>query len=444
MWRKLLLILLLAGAFAALLFIKPWRSVEVIRPRIIDRLPVSTVIGQSNLLNLSKNLSQTLYYYQIPFRDVLSPNIILSRSKKYGVDSQNPVYFFINDSISGKDWGILFSVSDERKIELGIQRIAKSTEIRDTILNTKKMVYSPEFNIFFAYEKDWLLIYKGDHCTQILERITSSKINGIHPRWRNFLTVANFKHDDLIAEIKSDGLKKFGLKSTLIRLNNDSTHFILNTIAEHYDTIAFQLKDGGKGFPKHEFTRQLINLNLDFSYLKSHPDHPYNFVLDSIASKIGFPVDDFWQNFNGNIAFRRGGIEYIREKYIVSELDDDFNVTEVSKTRRVKISNFSLFVNTNKSSEILFNHVKSKGIISEDGKKYRFIFSPPFNQHLRDSSMTFYTSQYEPVVNPLLNNQILWTFNYTPVQFYIDSTATKTVYGRIRFPLKKFIDDYLK
>lgn len=444
MWRKLLLILLLAGALAALLFIRPWETVKLPRPRIIDRLPTATIIGQSNLLNLSKDLSQSLYYYQFPFRDVLSPNIILSRSKKYGLDSQKPVYFFINDSLSGKDWGILLSVSDEQKIELGIQRIAKSTEVRDTIMNAKKLSYSPEFNIFFAYEKDWILIYKGEHCSKVLAKITSAKRKEIHPRWRSFLTVADFNHDDLIAEIKSKELKKFGIKSTLIRLNNDSTHFILNTIAEHYDTVPFQLKKGGRGFPKHEFTRQLINLNFDFSYLKNHPDHPYNYVLDTLAAKIGFPVNDFWENFDGNIAFRRGGIEYIREKYIVSELDDDFNVTEVSKTRRVKISNFSLFVTTNKSPDILFNRVKSKGILSEDGKKHRFIFSPPFNQHLRDSSMIFYTSQYEPVINPLINNQILWTFDYVPVQFYIDSTTTKTVYGRIRFPLKKFIDDYLK
>jgi len=443
MWRKLLLILLLAGALTALLLIKPWRTVEISRPRIIDRLPNATVIGQSNLLNLSKDLSKSLYYYKFPLRDVLSPNIILSRSKRYGLDSQKPVYFFINDSLSGKDWGILLSVSDEHKIELGIQRIAKSIEIRDTVMNTKKLSYSPEFNIFIAYEEDWFLIYQGDHCSQILEKISNAKYKEIHPRWRNFLTVADFKYDDLIAEIKSEELKKFGLKSTLIRLNNDSTHFILNTIAEHYDTVPFQLKKGGRGFPKHEFTRQLINLNLDFSYLISHPNHSYNFILDTLAEKIGFPVDDFWENFDGNIAFRRGGIEYIREKYIVSELDDDFNVTEVVKTKRVKISNFSLFVTTNKSPEILFNRVKSKGIVSEDGKKHRFIFSPPFNQHFRDSSMIFYTSQYEPVVNPLLNNQILWTFDYIPVQFYIDSTTTKTVFGRIRFPLKKFIDDYL-
>ncbi len=444
MWRKLIFILLLASVFGALLFIKPWKKKEIERARIIDRLPISNIIGQSNLLNLAEELSKTLYFYQTPYRDILSPNIILSRSKRYGLDTQKPVYFFGNDSLSGNEWGLLFSVLDEDKIHLGIQRVAKSITIKDTLINNKRFDYSPEFNVFFAHEKDWFLVYKGNNFSAFYNRITNAKPLEIHPRWRAFLNEVDFKHDNLVADVKSSLLKKFGIKSAFVKLNNDSTHFVLQTRANHFDTLAFQLKPGGKGFPMHEYTRQLINLNLDFTFLKNHPNHPYHNALDTMASKIGFPLESFWDNFDGNIAFRRGGIEYIQEEYIVSELDDDFNVHEVTKTRRVKISNFSLYINTNKPSVILFDKVKNKGIISEDGKKHRFIFSPPFNQRLSDSSMIFYTSRYEPVVNPLLNNQIMWTINYTPVQFFIDSTRTKVIFGRIKFPLKKLINDYLK
>ncbi len=444
MWRKVLFILLLAGAFATFLFVQPWKKDEPIRPRIIDRLPKATIIGQSNLLQLSKDLSKTFYYHQIPYRDVLSPNIILSRGKKYGIDTQKPVYFFINDSLSGNDWGILFTISDESKIAFGLQRISKSFKVRDTILNKKEIHYLPEFNLFIAYQKDWLMIYQGKHCTEILKNIQTAKLKTVHPRWREFLNRESIKKNHLVAEIKSQHLKKYGVKSMCIRLENDSTHFTINSVLQHFDTLAFQLVNGGYGFVKHEFTKQLINLNLNVDYLKQHPEHPYHKFLHQYASKIGFPMDDFWESFGGNIAFRRGGIEYIKENYIVSEMDENFNITEVTKSRKVKISNFSLFLTTNSPSEKLFNKIKTKGIISEDGKKHRFIFSPPFNKHLRDSSMIFYTGQYEPVVNPLINNQILWTFDYTPVQFYIDSTTTKTLYGRIKFPVKKLINDYLK
>lgn len=444
MWKRLIFILLLAGSFVVLLFLKPWKTKEVISTRIIDRLPVATIIGQSNLLKLSQDLSKTLYYYNIPFRDVLSPNIILSRSKKYGLDSQKPVYFFVNDSISGGDWGVIISVSDINKIELGIQRISKSIEIRDTLLNGRNLVYSPEFNLYFTYEEDWFFVYKGEKCSQVLDQITSAKRKEIKPRWKKFLKNIDFKQDILVVSIKSVDMKKYGVESSLIRLNNDSSHITLNTIVKHYDTIPFQVKEDGKGFPKREFTRQLINLNLDIDYFKKHPEHPYHSLIHKYSSKISFPMADFWDDFNGNIAFRRGGIEYIREKYIVSELDDDFNVTDVTKSRKVKITSFSLFLNTNKSSEILFNKIKHGGIITEDRKRNRFMSSPPFYKHLRDSSMIFYTSHYEPVVNPLINNQVLWTINYTPVQFYIDSTSTKVIYGRVKFPLKKIISDYFK
>ncbi|MBL1279424.1 MAG: hypothetical protein COA33_004095 [Fluviicola sp.] len=42
---------------------------------------------------------------------------------------------------------------------------------------------------------------------------------------------------------------------------------------------------------------------------------------------------------------------------------------------------------------------------------------------------------------PSFESKATWSFDYTPVEFYIDSTSTKVIYGRIRVPLKKIVRD---
>ena len=445
MLRKLLLIFLLALGFGAFLFFYPWKEAPSEPPTLKNRLPVSSIIGETNLLELSDQISKLLYYYKIPFRDFVDPNIILSQGKKYGLDVQSPLYFFADDSLTTiKNWGGMIKVQDSSKVFPVIDILRKRTKIIDTLIDQQTVYFAEKFNVFLTYGSDWLLLYQGDSIQTVLHSIHNATLNRTHPRWKNLLYQSKKNAQVLNAEIQTDKLSDFGVRSALIALSNDSTGLVFNARLNHYDTLAFQIKKNGAALSSQEFTRQMAQLNFDIERLRKNEKHPYRIFMSKLGEKINFPTNELLNAWDGQLAFRRGGIEYIREQYIESVLDDDFNVTEVAKTKTVKISGFALYLSSNHLMRDFLTNLQEKGILSKENRKYRLLYSPPLNLKQTDSSVLFYTNKYAPVPELNTQNEIMWTFNYTPVQFFLDSTSTKDLFGRIKIPLKKIIFDNLK
>ena len=93
MARNLVIIAILAVIFAGLLYLKPWKSTDL-PPRFFDRLPEETIVGKTDILELSKMLQPAIFKSKAAFRDFVTPEFILSQGKGYGLDIQSPVYFF--------------------------------------------------------------------------------------------------------------------------------------------------------------------------------------------------------------------------------------------------------------------------------------------------------------------------------------------------------------
>jgi len=445
MLRKSLLIFILAGVLASLLYLKPWRIEKEQVARIIDRLPSAPIIGQSNLLKLSDEFSQMSFFYELPFRDLITPNIILRQCKKYGVDVQSPLYFFASDSLSlNSEWGIMASLQDIEEAPLGVLQLKKIVEITDTVIAEKTVFYSAEFDLYLTYGSDWALLYHGKNMNTVLQKLLGSTLNSIEPRWRSFLEKSKGKDTDVVAEIDSKYLQEFGVQSAFITLTNDSTSLVFKTELNHSDVLAFQLKDNGLSYEAKEFTSQLINLHFDVSQLRQNKKHPYRAFLNKLGTKISFPTNELLDCWDGDLAFRRGGIQTIHETYFSSELDDDFNIREVEKSKEVQITGFALQLSTNSKGKDFIAKLKQKGILSKRNKKYRLLYSPPVKLKTNDSTLVFYTSKYRPNLITQTESKAIWTFDYTPVEFQIDSTTTKVVYGRITVPLKKILRDVLK
>ena len=444
MYRNLFFIFTLAAVLVALLIWRPWRGEEEIPPSIYDRLPEAEIIGVSNVLELSSSLSETMFHYKIPFRDLISPDFILSQGKNYGLDVQSPVFFFMNEEENmPDDWGIMVSVRDSSKVREGIEDLKKFMEIKTNTLHSTQVYTSAEYNAYMVYGSDWMLLYQGDHFASLLKGILFAKHKGISPRWREFVNANNQLNVGLVASISSDKFNSYGIESAHVSLLNDSSSLIFNTSITHYDSLSFQAKAVGPSYYPQEFTKRLINLHFDVDKLRRNPNDPIYKMMKKLGAKVSFPLNQFLDAWEGDVAFRQGGIEVIRERYIESELDDNFNITEVVKYRNVKVSGFSLYLAMNDQLDPLMYQLKEKGILTQNERKYRLLFSPPLHMHKNDSSLVFHTSKYRPEVLQDSVNNVMWSFNYTPVQFYIDSTSAKTVYGRIQLPLKKIVRDNL-
>ena len=442
MYRNLLIIFILAGSLSAVLYLKPWRSEDDLPAQIHDRLPDGDIIGQTNVLNLSRSLSKTLFYYKLPFRDFISPDFLLSQGKNYGIDLQAPVYFFLNESDQEfEDAGIMLTVRDSSKVREGVDHLIKFVEIRDTTLYNTPVYVSPKENIYMAYGDDWMLFYKGKRFNETLIRIRVKKRNEISPAWRSFINKNYLREKNIVAQVKTKELQDYGVESATVSLSNDSSSLYIDTKITQFDSILFELKDMSHTFIEQDYSKNIISLNMDIDRLKRHKSDPIYKALTQLGKKISFPTDLFLETWDGEVSFRQGGIQTIREKYIESELDDDFNVTEVTKFKNVQVSGFSLYLSTLDNSESFVQALFKRGIMTNDGKKVRLLYSPPLNLRRTDTTMTLHTSQYSPRLKEDSINKIMWTINYTPITVFFDSTDVHSVYGRIKVPLRKIISD---
>lgn len=443
MRKKIAIIIALALAFVALLVFRPWDWETHKEPRFFDRLPDADIIGKSDVLDISRTLSSVLYHYRVPYREFFSPEFILGQSKGFGIDLQKPVYFFANEN----EWeiesvGLMFITTDSSSVGAGIDRLDKLIGLKDTVVyNTTVYKYDKE-NLYFAYGKDWLLIYSGEGFKRTYHDILFAKINEIPPKWRSFLN-KEYSANSTIAQITTKNLENIGIQSILCSLSNDSTSLTVNAQINQFDTLSFQLKKPSWEFSSQEYTRNLGNFNFDIERLRNRPEDPIVLFLKNMGSKVSFPIRDLLNAWEGDLAFRQGGIQQIREKYIESELDENFNVTEVVKFRTVKVPGYSVYLSMNPLGRPLVSNLIEKGILTKNEKKYRMLFSPPLIMQQSDTSLMFHTGNFPPQLYQSDENKIMFTYEHAPYQLYLDSTTLKTLYGRIQIPLDKIVKDNL-
>lgn len=441
MLKKLTLIIFLAVTLAALLFYKPWISEPPIPPRVADRLPNADIIGRSSILMLSKSLSSTLYFHKIPFREFLSPEFILSQGKAYGIDTKEPIFFFINQNEwKYQDIGALVHITDSSSILDGIDKLDKILGVEVLTILKQKVYKIKDEDVYFSYGADWLLAYHGTSFNQVLQHVISARLGAVSDKWKVFLSNPEYGNLPIIAQLEFDELLENRIESGIISLSNDSSSLTLNTTITQLDTLSFSLSDSGPSYIQQGFTKKLVNLHFDIDRLRNNLDSPINNAINKIGAKIGFPTQDFFNAWTGDVAYRQGGLQTITESYIASELDDEFNVREFTKYRKVKISAFSLYLTMNENRDQFVDKLFDKGILTKEGGNYRLLYSPPLKINLQDSVLVFHTSKFNPVVYEDSLSEVMWTLDHTPYRFIIDSTSTKSIYGRVKIPLNKIIE----
>lgn len=441
--RRALVIIAAVGILGliALFIYRNWSS-KVEPPRFVDRLPMAEIIGRTDILSLAKDFNPATYNNQISFREFISPEFILSQGKTNGLNLQRPVYFFGSHSNAEiADWGLMLHVSDSSKVFPGINRFEKITEIKDSTIFNQRVFIFPEYNLTVAYGKSWLLISDSKAFKKYFDHVVHARTKSIYPRWRKFIEERLFREKPLQVSVISEELREYGIASAFFATSADSLSVTLHTRLINMDTIPFTLKASGERFERTEFTRRMINLNLNTDRLKNEKDHPLYGVLNKVARRISFPLDEFLDTWNGDVAFRQGGFQTVAEPYIESELDENFNITEVVKYKQIKISGFSLRMSMNENRSDFINRLYSKGILTREENKVRMLYFPPMNMQTQEESVNFYTSSFRPEIIPDSTQSILWDFNYTPVLFTLDSIQSKTAYGKINIGLSKIVSD---
>jgi hypothetical protein len=444
MRRKLALIFALAVVFAAVLVFRPWESSNQDIPRFFDRLPDADLIGKANVLALSESLEQSTYYYRIPFREFLTREFILLQAKSFGVDVQKPAYFFANESEwQLEDAGAMLIVKDSSLIRPGIQRLSRFIRLSDTSIYNQTVFRNAQKKLTIAYGEDWMLVYHGDKFKRTFHDVLYAKKNEIPPRWRAFLNHVKFDGTPLVANLTSGNIEKYGFDAIDLHLQNDSTSLTLEGAVHQKDTVSIQLLDDGPFYEKQEYTKTLANFHLDITRLRKAPDDPIFRLLNYWAAKISFPLKDFLAHWDGAVAFRQGGLQSYSEKFITSELDENFNVTEVVKYKTVKLPGFSIYLGMRPNYTDFINRLMVKGILTKPDRRYRLLFSPPLALQQEDTAVALHTATYFERPKTGTQNSAFFTHEKTAYEFYMDSIGTQTYFCRLRIPLEELVSKYI-
>ena len=432
MFRKISTLLLLAGALGLVLFLKNILFQKPITPRLIDRLPSADFIATANILELAKETNGMLQYNKISARDFTTYEFLLGQGKMYGIDLQQNVYLFGNED---GNWGAMAQLSDSSKIMGGIERIRKFVKISDSTFNDHKYFYNLES--YLHYGDGYVLFYKGSEFKEVLEQVISAKNKGINKDWKRFLAQKQFKNEHLVIYSNWPKLKSLGIETAMFAHDSDSSSFKLKSYLKKTKPLYFKEKVNALSYASSLGTQRMIDVHLDIEELKNNKEDSMFVQFSKIGRRFGFPIAEFIQAWKGDLCFIEGGMQTVKERYIETVLDEDFNEQEVSREKEVLIPAYSAMISMNEYGQNFLNKLMKKGILRKEGEDFRFLFSPLLKLKRFGDIYQFYSGPSAPQLLPSTNNHVTWTYQGTKYFFSIDSLTRHEVFGSLQIPVRR-------
>lgn len=433
--NKIVLIALLCAALGLFLYIRPRLFAPKPVPTLMDRLPESTIIGRYSLLDVARETNSMLFKQKMPFREYLTYDFLLSQGKNFGLDVQKPGYFF---SDGRKEWGTFLAVIDSSKIQNGIMRLQQYFEVTDTLVYERRVQQIESVNISIYYDKSFVFIYHGKQLKRRLGKALFAEPNEIESSWKKFMALKTFADEKIVLYSESDKLKKYGVDYALFSHDSDSLNVKLKTYLHASRDLKVRMKDPGLAYQISPNSSKAMNIHLDISELRKDHNHPiYQFVSD-FGRKISFPTDAFFDAWQGDLSFQEGGKELVKEEVIEMGYDEEFNPIELRTERAIPISGFSVIMAVNENGKDLVNKLFAKGIINKQGKKYRFLFSPPVTLSILPDKIMAFTSTQPKTVQGSTSNGV-WNYKGTNIYFQLDSLNRHEVFGSFEFPVSRLL-----
>jgi len=435
-YKKVAVIIVLALLLGLILYFKPFKRPVKTELRIENILPESDLVGRVNLLDFLKETSDLLNFNNVPLRGFLTYEFMLSLAKKYGIDLQSRLYVFANDR---GDYGCIVPLNNSNKLGDAIERISVDFDVSITKKGIDQIYHISEENIYFFNRDKYLLIYKGDYFPEIYKEIVHSKPAVIRSSWKNLFSDSYFKNDHVVFYSQNEKIKEYGIDHIFFAHDSDSAGFYMKSRAKMNDSIPFLINKKGKSIQFSNSSLRKIDLHLNFSHLNKNTKKMIENKLSVFTKKISFPMEDFLDLWGGDLCFEEGGYYRITEKYIETELDENFETREIEKTREVIVPRYKMMISTVHPAHSFISKLLKKGILTQEEDQFRFLFSPLFNTKIKKDAVIFYSSQHIPRLVPNEENIIHWDYKGTNLEFSLDSSVNNVIYGGLNIPVESLI-----
>lgn len=434
--NKIFLIAMLCIGLGLFLYVRPMLFAPDPEPRLEDRLPEGDVIGRVKIFDLAKQSNEMLFKQQFPLREYLTADFLLTQAKNYGLDLQDPVYFFANGK---KEWGAFITVSDSSMLLPGLTRIHQFFEVKDTIVHHVKVRKIDGLNLYVYYDKHYAFVYYGNKLKQRLGKALFAKYGEAETVWRRFKKTKAFTKESLVVYTQHPSLKKYGVDYGLLAYECDSAQIHLKSYFHSNYDLKVKMKSSGIAFLPTAKPSKMFHVHLDISELKKDKKHPLYKLITEMGRKVSFPTDDFFEAWDGDMSYLEGGTQIIEEEYIEMGVDDEFNPIEIRKTKEIPIQGFSAMISVNDAGQQLVSKLFAKGIVNKQGNRYRFLFSPPVRLNIQPNQLSAYTSNGSPKIINEATTYGIWNYRGTRIHVKLDSLSKRDIYGTISFDAKAIL-----
>jgi hypothetical protein len=426
--NKIFLITLLCAGLGLFLYVRPFLFAKDPPPRLVDRLPEAEFIGRAQIFDLARESNSMLFKQKVPFREYLTADFLLSQAKNFGVDVQDPLYFFSNGD---DEWGGFITLTDSSKLLPGINRISQFFTITDTVVLKTKLKHIEQLDVFIHYDKHYAFVYKGKKLKERLARAIYAKFGQTSTTWRRFKRINTFKKESFVVYSQHPALKKYAIDYGLMAFSSDSTEIKLKTFVHSSYELKIKEKEKGPNFEINGNPETAAQLHLDISEFRKSKKHPLYKLLVDFGKKISFPTDVFLTAWDGDLSYVQGGTQMIEEEYIEMGVDEEFNPVEVRKTKQVPIKGFSAMISVNDAGQELVSRLFAKGILNKQGNRYRFLFSPPVRLNVQPTFLSAYTSNGSPKIVDGATNFVMWKYKGIKVTAELNRIKKSDVFGTI-------------
>ena len=435
MLRKIIIIILLSSGLAVLLYLKPWKEEIIKPPRIEDRLPTADFLGVMNPLEFVKEMSVLINFNKVKYRQLLTYDFLLSQSRSLGINLQNPVFLF---GFENGNWGCVIELNDDSKIEKGLEQLSSIFKLEKKKKDGLDYIYVKSGKIFIFHEKDYLLVYKGDDFSDVLSRIHNSSYGDVKSEWINFLKEKTFKSESFIIYSNWNKLADYGIEKGMFAIDNDSVNIKLKTYLKKVSPFYISQKSGPSITNSTKANKNKAEIHLDIQEFKKHPEDPLYKAANKISKRYGFPFADFINAWDGDMSFREEGTTTATEVFLETELDEEFNPVLIEKNRQLIVPAYSCHLTFNSKFDKFYKKLVTKGLVTEENDKLRFLISPELMKKRTRNSLSLYSSVLPSIENSK-ENRVQWTFDGTTYIFTIDTISGNELYGTIGFSSRRIL-----
>jgi hypothetical protein len=436
MYRKFLTLVLIAGSLGLVLFVKSFLFEQPKSPNILDRLPAADFLGKVNILELAKESSSLLQYNKLSMRDFTTYEFLLGQGKQYGLDLESNLYLFANEN---GNWGALIRLTDSSKIQLGIERLSKYTDLQDSTVGGNQFYFIKKEQSYLHYGKDYALIYQGTDFITTLNHVVSAHYGAQKKVWKQFLRQKQFKNEHLVIYANWPKLKSYDIQTAMFAHDSDSLGFKLKSYIKKRSPLYFSIKKTGLSYRNYPQTDHLIDVHLDLAEFKRQKQDSVYVRLAQLSKKIGFPFVQFLSAWDGDLVYQEGGSQVQEVRYIETILDDDFNETEVERLRYDTVPGFSVLASMNKAAPLFIGKLMQKGLLRKEDNDYRFLFSPLLHFQKSGPYYQYYSTSANPPLIGSNQNQVIWKYKGTKYYFKIDKITRYEILGSLQIPVKSIL-----